>query len=532
MRKEIWNSVGSINSLLFMLYSLFVLLAAVVGHEHFSYYYFVASLPIVVLLSVVACPSVVRFFSRVLIKMDDRKANQISHTLLCGVFYVVPFLVLFVYYIAYYPGGFSPDSILQYTQVVEGHYNDWHPVIQTLIAFKLPLAITGGRVGSIILFQIIWLSLALGYTFNSILKYTNIKYVIGSMVFVILNPQFGNMAMFPWKDMSFAIGALLLSTYSLLIYVSRGVWIKKPLNMVVFIIVSTVTMLSRHNAVLFVLPLVFAILFYVTKIRGIVVCFSILILCVAVKGPIFHAMGVEKPDQRQVETLGFPMTIIGASLTYSPELLDEETREFGYKVAPKEVWQEKYRYGSFNQVKWDERTNLEIIEECGSSKVISMMFRCIKSSKKESILALIKLTQPVYTITDKWYHVKSPYISPNKYGITFRESSGLSGLLSGYCCFMADSFPHVFMYLGIMHMLLIVGILSKCRLNKLNDWKRVFFILPTFSYNYGTLLLLTSSDDAVRFFYYTFLLMPILLVFLFHANNERSSDIHVQYELL
>ena len=39
----------------------------------------------------------------------------------------------------------------------------------------------------------------------------------------MLNPQTGNIAMFPWKDVAFAIGALLLTAYTVRIYYSGGV---------------------------------------------------------------------------------------------------------------------------------------------------------------------------------------------------------------------------------------------------------------------------------------------------------------------
>ena len=96
------------------------------------------------------------------------------------------------------------------------------------------------------------------------------------------------------------------------------------------------------------------------------------------------------------------MTIIGAVVTHTPEALDEETREFAYKVAPKEVWEEKYKDGSYNAVKWDDRTNNNVIEEYGTQKVISMMFKSINASKCVALTSLIKLTDANYSLTDDY----------------------------------------------------------------------------------------------------------------------------------
>ena len=73
-------------------------------------------------------------------------------------------------------------------------------------------------------------------------------------------------------------------------------------------------------------------------------------------------------------------------------------------------------------------------------------------------------------------------------------------------------------------MILIVSVLSKCRLKKIKDWKKILFIIPVFAYNFGTTILLTGIDDATRFFCYTYLLIPTLLVFLYRKDDERSSD--------
>lgn len=88
------------------------------------------------------------------------------------------------------------------------------------------------------------------------------------------------------------------------------------------------------------------------------------------------------------------------------------------------------------------------------------------------------------------------------------------------------SYP--FLHLGLLHLILIVSVLSKCRLKKTKDRKKILFIIPVFAYNFGTTILLTGIDDATRFFFYTYLLIPTLLVFLYRKDDERSSDKNVQ----
>ncbi|MBQ1282894.1 MAG: hypothetical protein IIY20_03790 [Bifidobacteriaceae bacterium] len=379
------------------------------------------------------------------------------------------------YFIAYYPGSFSDDSINQYEQAESNRYSDWHPAIHTLLAFKLPLVLSAGRADSIVLFQIICFSAALGYAFNAILKHAGAKYAAVSAGFVLLNPQTGYIMLFPWKDNAFATGAVLLSAYCLRIFFTKGQWLEKTANAAAFAVAACLTTLFRHNAILFTGPLIFAVIFCILRnnmltsppkdekesnagsrrkicaLKNIaagniavkntaIICISIFAICLSITGPLYSALGVENPGQRQVETLGLPMNVIGAAVTYTPNALDEQTREFAYKVAPREVWEEKYVCGSYNPVKWDSRTNNDIIEEYGSQRVVSMMFRAMKSSKKATAKALIKLTEAAYTVTDDYDDFIKPHISKNDFGLSQKIPARQprfardTGILSGNTC--------------------------------------------------------------------------------------------------
>lgn len=526
--KKAWRYIGGINGLLLILYFVFVFTTHLITGEYlswgFSKQYFLTFFAIIVGLSVVICPLVFQFLSKATIRSDRLSTNKATLFSSSVIFYITPFSLLLLFYLAYYPGGFSLDSINQYTQAVNNVYNDWHPVIQTLFAFKLPLSLTGGWSGSIVLFQILCFSAVLGYSLDVISKYTNRNYAILSMLFVLLNPQTGNICMFPWKDISFAIGALLLLTYSLQIYISKGTWLNALPNLVMYIITGVLTTLIRHNALLFTVPLVVASLFYCRRKQSLIICISIAAMCLGIKYPLYSALDVEQPNERKIETLGLPMTVIGASVTYAPYTVDEETLDFAYKVAPKEVWEEKYVYGNFNEVKWDSKTNTDVIEEYGTKKVLSMMLGCFRDSGKESLTALIKLTRAVYTVTDGYNHIHTPSIMANDFNIELDSNQEIYVVLTNFCNFMLNNFPHLFSFLGIEHLLLIASVLAKCNFSHWEDWKKFLFILPVLSYNFGTSLLLTSFIDSIRFFFYTFTLMPVLLVFLYRNDSERSTD--------
>ena len=148
-----------------------------------------------------------------------------------------------------------------------------------------------------------------------------------------------------------------------------------------------------------------------------------------------------------------------------------------------------------------------------------MMFRAMKSSKKATAKALIKLTEAAYTVTDDYDDFIKPHISKNDFGLSQKNTGKAAEICEGYRNFVRKYLSYPFLHLGFAHMLLIIAVLSRCKLARAKDWERIFFVLPVFVYDFGTTFLLTGVDDASRFFYYAFAILPILLIFPFSGRN-------------
>ena len=521
--KKVWQYVEGLNGLLLIIYAACIVVTqAFLDSSARSLFLRWAFLGVIA--CAVLCPLVLRRVRKLTVCNESESRFLVADKTWKTLFFLLPFLAFAIRYVAYYPGGMSNDTINQYAQVVSGQYNDWHPVIQTLLAIKLPLLLTGGWIGSVTLLQIIAFSLVIGYCLCTVKEYAGTGYAAASLLFILINPTIANNIMFPWKDVTFAMGALVLVCYALRIYRTKGQWLKKPLHLALFAVVSALTALVRHNGVLFVAPLVIAAVLCVSWKRALAVCLSILVLVCGIQYPLYSALQVEKPDQRQVETLGLPMTVIGAAVTYTPDALDEDILEFAYRVAPRQVWESKYEYGNYNEVKWDPETDNTVIEEYGTKEVISMALRCIRQSPTVSLKALIKLTNVVYSVSDDQAYYELPRIQSNSYGLSTQGIGLLQRLNYLYTRLTTLLLPHLVLYVGMMHLVLLVGILAKFVLSKWRDWKKILFILPVFCYNFGSALLLTGAADSSRLFFYTFLLMPVLLIFIFGKEKEGSAD--------
>lgn len=463
-----------------------------------------------------ACPKLIELFKKIKITKEEVVAlNRKEKIKWIVIFWAISFSILLLRYLASCPGGFSPDSLSQYQQAISGKYSDWHPVLHTLVIFKLPLKLTG-KVEAIVLVQIIYFALILVYMAYTILIYSNSKYATFSLLIVLLNPFILNTIVYPWKDVAFALGALLLMVYVLKIYFTNGEWFNSWLHIILFSVLAVMTMLFRHNAILFVAPLIIGVLLYKKQKKAYTIVVVVLMLTALIKGPLYQVLDVESPGSRQIETLGVPMTVIANVVKEHPESLDDETKEFVYAICPQARW-ESCSVGNFNTIKWL-GIDLDVIEEAGALKVLKITGKCFMAEPASALRGLFALTDMVYQIDDDMDWGVIPSVRENTYGIVYTGNTTLQNFFDGYYKVIQHSIlKYVFLYVGIINSMVILGLISKFHIC---TWKRTFLCIPVLIYNFGTMLLLTGND--VRFFCLNFMIWPIILLILARDENPGA----------
>ena len=245
--QKLRSHFGGVNSLILILYTTFVVAVQAFHAPGSSVGSFVGISLGALLLMAVFGPILLRFLSglNACPQTGEKKAPVLKRVLVNGCFYLIPLAVFMVYFIACFPGGFSDDSFNQYIQAVENQYNDWHPVLHTLLAFKLPLTLTGGWIGSVVLVQSLCFCGVIGYTCQVIRKHFGVLLAAITMAWILLNPLVMLTSMHPWKDVGFAICALLMVTYALQTVVTKGQWLLRPVNMGCFVVVAVMTSILR-----------------------------------------------------------------------------------------------------------------------------------------------------------------------------------------------------------------------------------------------------------------------------------------------
>lgn len=132
----------NLNALLLTIYISLVLIIDIFLNTHnFNNYIFFIFLGIIIIyiISFYICKNLTK------IKLTCKKpSKKIENFIYFFIFFTISLSILLLWYIAYYPGCFSQDSKEQYEQATNiSPYNDWHPVLHTILFFKVPLVISG-----------------------------------------------------------------------------------------------------------------------------------------------------------------------------------------------------------------------------------------------------------------------------------------------------------------------------------------------------------------------------------------------------
>lgn len=509
--------------------------AALISSIYFSivwmtYIYLNLTKNVILVLMLTCCLGAASYFVLGIIieklrKAEGLKPHELSRKKKITIFLaflILTFLFRLLWIFAYYPGAFEYDHIVQYAQALCGSYNDWHPVWHTLLFFTIPLKIFG-KPAAIIILQNIYLSLVLAYMAVTITEIWNGIAAIIAAAYILLNPFTSFIMLFPYKDVAFALGGLFCSIMGVKLVLKRQETYK--LWKLIFLgVMLSWTTLFRHNAILFTAPLLAVLIFHLDRKTWLKIFVPFIVSLIVIKVPIYGALGVEKPDKRVLETTGLPITVIGNVAKETPFRLDEELSELAYSIIPQEKWDEEYKSGNFNSIKWfNPDLDYSAVEAKGYLGMLRLMIKCFKISPCASFNALFALTDVVYGFETGLEGFRWPFIFPNDYGIEYTDMRipQFTTIVDLYSIFVNGTIFRYFNTLGVaLFVMLAVG-LSRLKFNDWASWKKAFMLAPIFCYNFGTMLLLTGPDS--RFFIITFLTAPLFILFsLCNGGNDNE----------
>lgn len=112
------NYSEGINGIFFIIYCIFIFSADTFIIKSSNLIFFLRTVFFIVIGSIITCPFLMRFVRKIRIQSEKVANTENLKIKWRIIFFILPLSVFLFYYIAYFPGGFSVDSITQYTQAI------------------------------------------------------------------------------------------------------------------------------------------------------------------------------------------------------------------------------------------------------------------------------------------------------------------------------------------------------------------------------------------------------------------------------
>jgi hypothetical protein len=162
-------------------------------------------------------------------------------------FVIIPLTVGLVYWLAFYPGVMSYDSVNQWDQLTTFKITNLHPAFHTILMWMLTRLWYSPAIIS--LFQVLSASLVIGYGLISIRKVCQAPgYLLILLAFLFsIYPLVGVMDVTLWKDVLYSFAILLLTIFIFNLVSSDGEWILHPSHFILMGCILPIIWLTRFN---------------------------------------------------------------------------------------------------------------------------------------------------------------------------------------------------------------------------------------------------------------------------------------------
>ena len=265
-------------------------------------------------------------------KCNILKNNEILITILCiGIIFIswIP------YFMTFYPGIISPDSYSQIQQVLGNlKLEDHHPILHTAIIgmwIKLGLSIFKDINIAISLYtisQMLILSIFYSYVIRFLRrKNVNKVVIIATLVFYMIYPIHAVYSTIMWKDILFSGIFPIFVIMCFEIVFNTEEFLKKGKNILLFIIISLLTIYLRHNGLYVVIITLVGIIIMIKKYRKklLLLFITIIILFEFINFMIYNVLKVTKGSI--AEAMSIPLQQIARSIKNNENEIDEGIKE-------------------------------------------------------------------------------------------------------------------------------------------------------------------------------------------------------------
>lgn len=276
------------------------------------------------------------------------------------IYWIIIFAMYIPYFLTYYPGIVTPDSLSQITQSIGmDTLSNHHPLLHTFIIgifMNLGGVFDNYNVGIAIysIVQMLALSGIFAYTiYYMAKKQMPILFRILTFVFYALYPVHSLYSITMWKDIPFAICMLLFIIFINELITNKEKFFKSKINLLFFAISILLVILFRNNGIYVIIltaPFIFAFAKQYYKQLIVIFVSVLLIYSILWKGIIFNVLKVQEGSM--VEALSVPLQQIARVVRDKSDELTDEEKEKIHKFWPIDNLGEIYDPRLSDNVKW------------------------------------------------------------------------------------------------------------------------------------------------------------------------------------
>ena len=435
------------------------------------------------------------------------------------------FIVFFVFFLAYYPGLYSPDSIWQLQQAMrDSPLSNHHPIIHTLLiraVLNFGMMLFNGDLTAatalLSVIQMLFLSACMAYSVKNIYDIAgSVTYcVIVTLLFALV--PFNIMFSFTHlKDTWFA-GFFLVFCSQLVKRIFGTPDISTSFSNKVLLVLSAIgSGLFRSNGLYALLLLIPFLFFALKKDRAFtLILAACLIICFIITGPIYKALGVAAIDP--VEYLSVPLQQISRVIADGGKISDEDYAFISEVINPSLIPSTYYARISDN-IKNLIRTsgNQDYISE-NKMAFLKLWLRLLKDNPISYINAYVDLS------VGFWYPEQTgiPFVTdmePNSYGLKVSSvlPSAVTSLLRSwtYSNNQQSFLGPLFSCGGYVWAFLFLFAYSLSKKDK-----TYIAFLPSL-FLWITLLLTTPVYSDIRYLYAVIVCLPLLISTVISSKNQ------------
>lgn len=436
--------------------------------------------------------------------------------------------VYLAYLAAYYPGGYSADTAMQWEQAHSMVFDDHHPFFHTF--FFVVLTRLWNNYTFLLLVQILAFSCGLGYLAATMQAWGfRLRFVLPVCALIALATPTRDILMFFWKDTALSVFFLYLLSHIFNIALSGGKWLKKANHWFFTAVLLACITLVRHNAVLLTAPMLVLMLLFLPSPRRACLKMTalVLLLVIGVKGPLYALFDVDTSNDSYLETTGLPMTILFSSYVYSPDTMPQEAFQLLEQLEDHETAVQNYEFGNYNSIKWfwdmDYAEAQDKLAQTPIADFMQLTLETVRGNPSLAVHSVVELTDVVWDPVGLHYHlVDTPRRdSPAYFPIPENVSLFCAGLFERIDSVLdAGPFQKISCQLGVL--ILIMLLACYLSIHHFHGWSALWIILPIMCYNFGTMLLLCGPD--YRFFHFNCIAAYPLAMLLLSRPRKMENE--------